>query len=74
MITKLNSLDKIAHRKVELLKLLASQSKPSSTTVLSRQLAVSSKTLLTYLKELTHYLEASEEDIQLIKSKDGYYL
>lgn len=74
MLSKINSLDKIAHRKVELLKLLANQNKPCSTTTLSQQLSVSSKTLLSYLKELQHYLEAFKQDIQLVKNNDGYYL
>lgn len=74
MLTKLNSLDKIANRKIELLKLLVSKNKSCSTKALSEQLSVSSKTLLNYLKELKYYLEPFKQDIQLIKNKDGYYL
>lgn len=74
MLPNLANLDKIAYRKIEILKLLAAQNLPCSASVLSKKLNISGKTLLNYLADLEPYLANYRQHIRLIKTKEGYYL
>lgn len=74
MLPNLANLDKIAYRKIEILKLLISQNTPCSASVLSKKLAISGKTLLSYLIELEPYLAEYKQHIRLVKTKEGYFL
>lgn len=74
MLPNLANLDKIAYRKIEILKLLAAQNLPCSASVLSTKLNISGKTLLNYLSDLEPYLANYRQHIRLIKTKEGYYL
>lgn len=74
MLLDLAVLDKIAYRKIDILKLLASQTPPCSANNLSEKLNISGKTLVSYLTELETCLTTYQSHVQLINTKEGYYL